>query len=244
MKKKAIFLFAHQDDEVGITKVILNELADDNEVICIFITDGGKKNEIRNQESISVLVKIGVNKKNIYFLGKEFKFKDGMLSKKIKDLQAWISKYIKDNNHISSMYVTAYEGGHQDHDALHVATVKAAYENGVIDSLYQFPLYNRYKCIGPFFSVMKPLSANGKVIKINMTIKERVQALFYCLQYSSQLKTWIGLFPFFLIYYLMNSHQIIQKVPRERIDQKPHEGTLLYEYRKYYDWSSFAEDAK
>ena len=65
MKKKSVFLLAHQDDEIGITKVILNELESNNEVICIFVTDGGKKSDVRNLESIYVLGKIGVNPNNI-----------------------------------------------------------------------------------------------------------------------------------------------------------------------------------
>ena len=242
MKKKSVFLLAHQDDEIGITKVILNELESNNEVICIFVTDGGKKSDVRNLESIYVLGKIGVNPNNIIFLGKELNFKDGILSKSYRVLKDWLSSYIRDNNSISTIYVPAYEGGHQDHDALHVAALNASDENGLIENVFQFPLYNRYGCRGPFFCVMKPLASNGKIIKINMTTKDRVQTLLYCLKYPSQLKTWIVLFPFFIFYYLLNSHQVIQKVDRKRIFQKPHNGILLYEYRKFYDWNSFQKD--
>jgi len=242
MKKKSIFLLAHQDDEIGISKVLSNELESDNEVICIFITDGGEKSDIRNQESLYVLGKIGVNLDNIIFLGKELNFKDGALSKSSRSLKDWLSRYIKKNSPVSSIYVPAYEGGHQDHDALHVAALNASHENGLVDNMFQFPLYNRYKCIGPFFCVMRPLPSNGKIIKINMTIRDRIKTLFYCLKYPSQLKTWIILFPFFIFYFLLNSYQVIQKVDRKRIFQKPHNGILLYEYRKFYDWDRFQKD--
>ncbi len=245
MKNNIIFFFAHQDDELGIISIIENYANQDNSnVICLFMTDGGLKSETRNHESTKVLKRIGVQSKNIRFIGKDLNFKDGHLSKNISKLSDWINSFLSKVENIESMYVTAYEGGHQDHDALHVATVIASKKNNLKNKLFQFPLYNSYKCLKPFFAVLSPLPVNGEIIKIPISLKDRIKGTLFCLSYPSQIKTWIGLFPFFLFYFLTNNSLKIQKVSVERVLEKPHEGSLLYETRKFYTWDKFSKDIK
>ena len=116
-------------------------------------------------------------------------FKDGHLSKNISKLSDWINSFLSKVENIESMYVTAYEGGHQDHDALHVATVIASKKNNLKNKLFQFPLYNSYKCLKPFFAVLSPLPVNGEIIKIPISLKDRIKGTLFCLSYPSQIKT-------------------------------------------------------
>ncbi len=168
-----IFLFAHQDDEVGIIALIKRKIDQGANVICVFATNGGKKFISRNKESLSVLNNVGVKSKNILFVGESENFMDGYLSKKAISLKKWLTEFFLSIKDIDSVYVTAYEGGHQDHDALHYISVTALSELNLLEKLYQFPLYNKYNCLGPFFRVLKPLSENGVTIDFELTILER-----------------------------------------------------------------------
>ena len=74
-------------------------------------------------------------------------------------------------------YVPAWEGGHPDHDALNAATLIARKRINQEDiKIYQFSLYNAYRCRKPFFRVSYPLKKNGDVlidiipIKIDLNI--------------------------------------------------------------------------
>ena len=62
-----------------------------------------------------------------------------------------------------------------------------------------------------------------------------------CLQYPSQRMTWIGLFPFVLLHYLMRGTQTLQGVRLERMEERPHAGTLYYEYRNFCRWERLQE---
>ena len=68
----SIFLFAHQDDEFGIFQKILDELEAGNLVCCAYLTNGALGPDLanrRNRESLTVLLKLGVDVKNIFFAG-------------------------------------------------------------------------------------------------------------------------------------------------------------------------------
>ena len=237
-----VFLFAHQDDEVGLISLIKKKIDNGYDVVCAFLTDGGSRYEIRNKESLSVLNKNGVKIENIIFAGKENNLKDGELSKNTIKLKKWLLNFFKSINNIDSIYVTAYEGGHQDHDALHCASVIALNEIDLLDDVYQFPLYNKFNCIGRFFRVLTPLKENGEFINIKLSIHERLMSVIYCLYYPSQYKTWIGLLPFFILHYILNNTLKLQKVSIKRLRERPHSGKLLYESRGFYTWEKFAND--
>ena len=71
-----------------------------------------------------------------------------------------------------------------------------------IKSGYQFPFYNSYK-IPIFFRVFHPIDQNGSHENINLSFTEKLQFIKYLFEYSSQLKIWIGLYPFIILKYLL-----------------------------------------
>ncbi len=137
---------------------------------------------------------------------------------------------------LKAAYVLAWEGGHQDHDALHAVTVSIADEIGILGKVWQFSLYNGYHSPGPLFKVFQPVLENGVVNKTKISLQHRFRFLYFCLSYPSQAKTWLGLFPFVMFHYLFNGTQMLQPVSRERIFQRPHKGKLLYEKRGFFTW--------
>ena len=80
MKKNILYLFAHQDDEFGTFIDISKKIKNYN--IYVFYLTSGYSSKIskykllkRDKESIKVLHKLGVRKKNIIFLGKKLNIK-------------------------------------------------------------------------------------------------------------------------------------------------------------------------
>ncbi|PRC93956.1 PIG-L deacetylase family protein [Solimicrobium silvestre] len=235
----ALFLFAHQDDEFGVFHAILSEVNQGHRIICAYLTNGHAKNvtsEIRNQESISVLLKLGVKKQDIFFPGDTLNISDSKLLEHLERASNWLKEILSEVSNLAAIYIPAWEGGHQDHDALHALTVCTTMNSDVFNRVRQFPLYNRYLCIGSFFRVLSPLPSNGVVEKINIPLKNRIDFLRYCLSYPSQLVTWIGLFPFVFLHYVFIGKQQLQHVSYERIFQRPHSGFLYYEKRRFFTW--------
>ncbi len=240
----SLFLFAHQDDEFGVFQKIVDELASGKKVYCAYLTDGvpiGHSSERRNQESILALTKLGVVRENILFMGDILEIPDGKLIDNLKKAKDWLMSWISCAGYVSNIYLPAWEGGHPDHDSLHAIGVIAASESNLLDIVFQYPLYNSYKCIGPFFRVLHPLPRNGEVIYKKMSWVNRFRFLRLILCYPSQKVTWIGLLPFVLIHYLLSGTQSLQKVSLIRIVERPHIGKLYYERRYFYTWSEMVE---
>lgn len=240
----ALFLFAHQDDEFGVFQKIVDERQRGRRICCAYLTDGSSKTvspERRNRESISVLMELGIEERDILFAGHTLAIPDAGLPEYLELAACWIQEWFLGLTMVESIYIPAWEGGHHDHDALHAITVCIAQERGLLNCVRQFPLYNGYRCAGPLFRVFMPLPLNGEVQKIGIPLKSRVQFLRYCLSYPSQAVTWIGLFPFVLLHYVFSGTQQLQPVTRERIQQRPHDGPLYYERRGFFTWEKMAD---
>jgi hypothetical protein len=235
----SLFLFAHQDDECGVFQAIYSELRSGTAVHCCFFTSGtpsGLSSSIRDMESQRVLSKLGVEPENIHFIGGKYTIPDGDLISQVNLVYEWIFSFLKNNRNSINIYLPAWEGGHPDHDVLHAAGVMAAKHADFINTTYQFPLYNGYRCFGPLFRTLLPLIENGEVRSSRIKFLNRFRFLGFCLRYPSQLKTWVGLFPFFFLHYFFWGSQALQKVSIERLFQKPHGGRLYYERRKFSSW--------
>lgn len=238
----SFFLFAHQDDETGVFQLICNELDAGHDVHCFYLTSGsfsGLASPQRNQESLNVLLDIGVEKNNIHFTGSERQIPDCSLVNHLDFVLQLIGSELKLAPPESKLYIPAWEAGHPDHDALHVAAVVAAKDSNFLSRTYQYALYNGHKCFGPMFRVLSPLEANGRIFKSNIPILNRMKFLKYCLSYPSQLKSWIGLFPFFFAHYLFYGYQTWQPVSLERIFELPHKGGLYFIRRGFAEKADF-----
>ena len=234
---KIFFLYPHQDDETGTFKLIENYIRKKVEVYCIFVTTGlvtNPKNNHRNIESLNVLRKFKVKKKNIIFAGSILNIKVNLLCSNLEKFNNYLKNRINKKSDI--LYIPAWEGGNPDHDSLHAIVVTMGKKFNFLDRIYQYPLYNNKGCKLNFFKVLSPISENGNIIKIKINFHERIKYIFLFLQYPSQFLSWIGLFPFFFIKTLFCGEQYIQPVNFNRIYQKPHHGKLYYEVRNWIRW--------
>ena len=241
---KYLFIFSHQDDEFGVFGEISKLINNNQEVNVVYLTSGnpkGDENKVRNAESLKVLGTLGVAKSNIYFLGQKLRIPDGCLPDFIDSAYVGVAELIHGIGVSTALYVPAWEGGHQDHDAAHLVGVVLAERHKLVENIYQFPMYRANEKGVPFFKLFSPLVKNGKVFRDPYTWRYRFKFIIAFLTYRSQTKTLVGLFPFYLYYQLVIGYQILQTASSDRVYEKPHLGMLLYEKRKTYRWSDFAK---
>lgn len=229
----ALFLFAHQDDEFGVYHAIDLCVARGQRVVCAYLTRGAPR---RNDESVAVLTAMGVARGDIVFAGDALAIDDGTLPAHLARAGEWIGRWFDSFDAIGEVCVTAWEGGHHDHDALHALAVHAADSRALLPRLRQYSLYNGHRLPGALFRVLSPLAANGPAGVTRIPWPSRVRHLRQCLRYPSQRKTWLGLFPFVLLHYLVNGVQRLQPVSMARLDERPHAGLLFYERRFGFSW--------
>jgi len=238
----SIFLLAHQDDESGCFHLIKNRSLHGDEITIFYLTSGtydGSDSLKRNLESVKVLLKLGVQEKNIIFINRNTYSPDGKLPENLNSVFNKIINILKEKPNIDGLYFMAWEGGHQDHDAAHLIGVALAKKFNIVKSAYQFPLYTGIGLRGKFFRLFKPILGNGKPFFLNIPWSDRIKYLNLSLSYPSQIKTWIGLFPFFFIHYIFFGTQILQPISLFRVRVRPHSGKLFYERKFSYDYKFF-----
>jgi LmbE family N-acetylglucosaminyl deacetylase len=236
----ALFLFAHQDDEFGVFHRIEECVRQGLRVHCAYFTDGATaaaSAQQRNAESLAVLRQLGVRAGDVCFAGQELGIADARLPEHLVAARTWLHGWLDQYSHIDSLHVTAWEGGHHDHDALHALAVTVAEERGLLPKLQQFALYNAHGCLHPFFNALSALPANGPVQAHRIPLRARLRYLRLCASYPSQKTTWIGLLPFVALRYLIRGTQDLQAVSTQRIHEQPHAGSLYYERRAFYTWA-------
>jgi LmbE family N-acetylglucosaminyl deacetylase len=235
----ALFLFAHQDDEFGVFQRIADCRALGLRVACAYFTDGATPTATaarRNRESLAVLARLGVAPEEVHFAGAQLGIGDAQLPQHLAPAARWLAHWLDDFDDIDSLHVTAWEGGHHDHDALHALAVTVAQRRGLLARTWQYSLYQAAGLPGPLFRVLAPLPQNGPVRSWPIPWRARKAYLGHCLSYPSQRKTWIGLFPFVLLHYLLRGTQTLQPVDPARLGERPHPGPLYYEKRRFFSW--------
>jgi hypothetical protein len=234
----AVFLFAHQDDEFGVYQTILNCREQGLRVVCAYFTrspDAALAAQ-RDGESRRVLASLGVDERDILFIGSQLAIDDGSLAVNMAAAARWLRPWLAGLGQPRLICTLCWEGGHPDHDALHAVTAYTAGELGLLPLVRQFPLYHADSCIKPFFKVLSPLAQNGPVGHAKIALKNKLRFLKLCLSYPSQSRTWIGLFPFVCLHYLFRGGESLQPVSLERLRQAPHPGALYYERRQFFTW--------
>jgi LmbE family N-acetylglucosaminyl deacetylase len=241
IESAALFLFAHQDDEFGVYQRIAECRAAGQRVVCAYFTDGATPTATaarRNLESLAVLERLGVARDDVHFPGQQLGIGDAQLPLHLERAARWFESWLDGFGfgEVEALHVTAWEGGHHDHDALHALAVTVAARRGLLARTWQYSLYQAAGLPGPLFRVLAPLPQNGPARRSSIPWRARRTYLGHCLSYPSQRRTWIGLFPFVLLHYALHGTQALQPVDPARLDQRPHPGPLYYEKRRFFTW--------
>ena len=78
-------------------------------------------------------------------------------------------------------------------------------------------------------TVQKPLKINGKSIKIRVSFNNKIKYIKYLFFYKSQIKVWVGLYPFLIFNFLTRNFYYLQEINKNFLVKRPHDGKLLYE---------------
>lgn len=246
MAGRFLFLLAHPDDEFACSMRIRALVREGGEVHCAYLTDGGyggQPVERRRHESLRVLRRLGVPPERAHFIGEQQGLPDGGLHSHLDRAYSALEALLARIGALDGLHVPAWEGGHQDHDAVHLLGLALAVQHTWTGSLRQFPLYHGAGLPGPFFRVLAPLAENGTVRSYTAPWPERLLAIRLCLAYASQWRTWVGLLPFFALHMLCHGTFPEQAVDPRRVRATPHAGQPLYERRGFLTYARFREAA-
>lgn len=233
--KHSIFILSHQDDEICVFENIRLAIRYKKKIKIFFMTNGYLKEKIskrsisqRDNESLRVLEQLGVKKKDIIFFGRENNISSCRLYKNLNFCYKFLFGYLRNLKGKIELFTHAYEGGNEDHDACNIIILKILRNSNKNILAFQFSFYNADTKLFPY-KVQKPLKMNGNLIKINMKFSDRLQYLKYLFEYKSQIRVWLGLYPFLIFNLLFKNYYFLQKINRNFKVIKPHKGLLLYE---------------
>lgn len=236
-----VFLFAHQDDEIGVFHEITDTVARNERAVCVYLTNGawaGVQPEQRNAESSAVLRRLGVMAEDIKFVGTRLSIPDGSLVECLDQCLESILAEVQALGDVTRVIVPAWEGGHHDHDAAHLIALAVANHVGLIETSWQYPFY-RAPAIRFFLSLAAPLEANGPVTVRPMGWRERIGYLAMLRRYRSQWPVMLRLGPLLAWSYLTNGTQKLQKLNVQRAFEIPMAQPLLYETWDLYSYERF-----
>lgn len=245
VKAKSIILLAHQDDEIAILPLIMQHLIPCTTHV-VYLTSGspnGKDSPVRNNESIRTLTKLGIPLENISLLGSLLEIADKTLCKNLEKIYPALKQLILEKQ-INTIYTMAWEGGHPDHDAVHLLGVVSALNCGIIESCWQFPWYNAAETNNKISRVklFTPVISNGQVLYYSTNWRNRIRWLYRALFYPSQIRVLVWLYPYLVKYVLSNGRIALQACNIKRINQRPTNKQLRYEQNNFYSYKTFSEE--
>lgn len=137
-----LYLFAHQDDELGAVAKIATDVRAGRNVFVVWVTDGAgtAAKDVREKESRAAMALIGVPDGNLFFLG----YPDRYSVKHIEEAYKQILDIVNANG-VAEITTDAYEGGSVDHDVTSLIGAYVSRNSKPRPVHYEIPLYNMYK---------------------------------------------------------------------------------------------------
>jgi LmbE family N-acetylglucosaminyl deacetylase len=166
----ALYVFAHEDDEIFMLGKMRRDVLDGREVHAVWITDGAKdgKAAARERESRAVMALLGIPPEQLHFLG----FPD---HESVEHLPAIFEQLelIANSRRFSEINSPAYEGGNIDHDVAAFMGSLIARRASSHPTHLEFPLYNHFeghRRIGVFLP-------NGTSEELNVALEGELRTL-------------------------------------------------------------------
>lgn len=239
----ALFVFAHQDDEIAAAARIAHLVRAGATITCVYLTNGegrGVRSSRRDDESRRVLQSLGVDLTRVHFAGSQERIPDGTLVAHLDRALELLESRVPEA--VDEVWCLAWEGGHQDHDASHLVAVAFAARRGLLERTFELPLYRGHRLLQ--FQTLAPLRLGKPWTARHIGLREALRILVLCRFYRSQRRTWLGLLPTAILRLLAERCEWSRPVDVERYSRKPHEGAMLYESRFGVPWNEFERDAR
>lgn len=245
-----IFIFSHYDDEFGLFNVIEKYTKSNKKVFVFYLTNGltienidNKKKALqRKKESIKILLKLGVKKNNIIFLGNKLDIPVYNLYRYLEKIFSNLNKFLKNLQGESFIYTHAWEGGNEDHDSSFIITKRILSSNNMVKKAFQF---SQYHCQNSFlypFKIQNLIPSKSKVFKCRCGSITKIRYISYLFSYISQFYLWLPIYPFIIYRILINDYGNVKIISKNLNIGKPHSGKLLYEKlrkNKFYNLKNF-----
>lgn len=227
-EEKFLFVFAHPDDDVFISGLMRRLISLGIETLGVWLTSGGylggqerRENELR--EAMSVL---GLPADHCKML----RFPDLGLIDSMDTASSRLAEIFRDYQP-QNIFVTAFEGGHPDHDAANFIVYEARFRSQLACQLFEFPLYNGS---GPLWTWRWRVNAfppGGPPTVFQPLTSQEVDCKRKMMKiYSSQ---WMYMVPAKMAKsrdVLMNQGEPYRLCPENRVHTfAPHAGKLNYE---------------
>ena len=237
MNTNVFFILSHQDDEMGLFNVIEKAAQTKQNLFVIYLTSGLKSKQENNKnkfqkrdiESLSVLLKLGVKKEKVIFLGKKLNIPVYDLYKNLDIAYREIEKLIKKCKGKNVIYTHTWEGGNEDHDSCYIIVKKLLLLNSEITNGFQFSQYHACNANLFPFKIQSFISSNKKIYKHKLKFISKIKYMIYLFSYKSQIYLWLPLFPIIILRIIFNNYGNLQIISKDRFIKKPHIGKLLYE---------------
>lgn len=226
--RHSLFVFAHPDDECLLSTRLAREVAAGRRVHCVYLTaDSGAPASVRDAESRVVLADLGVAGEDAHFVGSTHAIPDGSLALHLAEAGRRLEEAVG-HHPIHRVFSMAYEGGHQDHDAAHVAALVFARRRGILHRTWAMPAYHGHRLPWILYRVAKPLPGHRlRVRRLPRGLAWRHACIVW--RYPSQWRTWVGLFPELFVQRALRRREVLIPADAEAIRGRPHPGPLLYE---------------
>jgi LmbE family N-acetylglucosaminyl deacetylase len=246
-RSTSLYVLAHQDDEYGCAPQIARDAAAGRRAVVVYLTDGSTPlvaEMVRTAESRAVLGALGVALDDVRVIGATLGIGSEALPERLEHAYAALLELARALGPARPLriYAPAWEGGHPDHDATHLAAARLARELGVSE-IYEIALYNGYRRRGPFYRVLSFCDGAhvGDAAGPRLSMAEVVRYGLLCWHYPSQRRTWAGLFGGAFARLALRRRHAIRRVPSNRSRSRPHPGSLYYERRWGLSYERFAE---
>jgi LmbE family N-acetylglucosaminyl deacetylase len=224
-----VYLLAHFDDEYCALPLITADVAAGADPWFLYVCDYAtpELTQRRFDETRNLLKHLGVDPSRALHVGAGTAAMDGIVYKALPAAYAAIQTAVATIGSVSRIVVTAWEGGHNDHDmcALMAATLSRTLGDPPIDTI---SLYNGPRLPGPFFHGAAPLSENGPVRRIGLSPAGWLHWMMAVRFFPSQAKSWLGLWPAMFFTYARQGFGV-QRLDPARVRERPHAGALYYE---------------
>jgi LmbE family N-acetylglucosaminyl deacetylase len=241
----SLYLFSHQDDEIGVMHDIVTARARGERAVCVFLTDGawgGVNSATRNAESLRVLSRLGVAREDILFLGESAGISDGRLVECLEAAGRELARIAASLGPFRRVITHAWEGGHHDHDAAHLLGRALADHLGVTAASRQYCLYRAGNGAAGFV-FDRPDPELSVIEHSPMSMTERLRYLSLLRHYRSQARVMLQLGPRIFSSYVLGGVQRLQHLPSVDLVARRPAARLLYEEWGLYDWERFERHA-
>ena len=139
-ESRRLFLFPHPDDDLFISGILAGAIAEAR-VEAAWLTSGGfdGQENLRAFEIARAMDLLGLKREQCHLLQLPDGQLAGHLQEAVEKVSALMARFQPE-----AVWVTAFEGGHSDHDAANFIAWKAARSARIlpVPSIYEFPCYS------------------------------------------------------------------------------------------------------